>query len=178
MSRFENITEEWYWFPTLDRGYPIAYRDGHSSVNVDIVNYPGFKEFLGADGDELEHCMFNLTRAYIDYNDVLTLKYTSKVISNIYAKLKIKLQTEEKHIIIRDSMFWPSRLTLSDFKAHCPEYLSTCDKIHAWDQQAAEIEKLRAENAALRAEIEHLRYRPGGPGYDAVAEHFAALVTQ
>ncbi len=177
MSRFENITEEWYWFPTIDRGYPIAYRDGRSSVNVDIVNYPGFKEFIGVDNAELERCMFNFTRAYIDFDDVLTLRYTSRVISNIYAKLKIKLHTEEKRIIIRgDDVFrWAA---LDEFKMNYPEYLSTCDKIRAWGQQAAEIEKLRAENAVLRAEIEHLRYRPGGPGYDAAEAHFAELVTQ
>ncbi len=175
MSRFEYITEEWWWFPTLDRGYPIAY--GHTStVNVDIVNYPGFKEFLGVDSEELERCMFELTSAYIDRSCVLALKYTSRIVSNIYAKLKITLQTEEKHVAFRAAdEYLGGWATLDEFKTNHPEYFSTCDKIRAWGQQAAEIEKLRAENAALRAEIEHLRYRPGGPGYDEAAGHFAAL---
>ena len=174
MSRFDNIAGEWFWFPTPAKGYPIA-RDGALGLNKDIINYPGFGELIGEETAELKHYMFGLviihTPRQEDYK--LCLKYSNGVFS---AKLVIDMSSGRKDVFVMSSLGEDQSLT--EFKSDNKQYCDMCDRIHAAEKQAAEVESLRAENAALRAEIEHLRYRPGGPGYDEAAEHFAELVTE
>lgn len=74
--------------------------------------------------------------------------------------------------------YWPGRLDNMDaaLRQFLRDSHACAVRVRGIEAEIeAKLKPLRAEIEALRAENIELRYRPGGPGAEAAAEHFAEL---
>lgn len=180
MNRFEWINNGLHWRSGPDTTRPII-RGRAENTQMNIDEYPGFMEFLGIYAEELDHGMFKLySFDFIDPIYPLFLDYRSTIVPSIVATMRIDISTGEKSISYTTCEHCD---TITFDKEHDEaDYFAACKNIRAVHARVAQLETeiiaMRAEVAALRAENTELRYRPGGPGYDAAAEHFSALALQ
>lgn len=171
MNKFEQLGDQWHWLGNTrfieaeDQG--ILYMDD-------------FLEFIAAEDNLLREKFFEFSSPNaVHQNDMgeLTVPYDSTLIHAIEACIKINMRTGEKIIFYEIDQMLPIYSEYDEWG-----YFDACDKIRAAEARAeifaVENAQLGAENARLRAENTELRYRPGGPGYDDAAEHFAALALE
>lgn len=180
MNRFVQQNGNVYWQDA--DGAMHVINPGKVSQTGTSLDYSGFKEFLGADGDVLERGMFQLWFIYInDHTDCLRLHYRSIIALSICATVHIELPDGAKRITCTTCEDCED-MHPDIFEEVDPNYFVTCDTIRRMQTElirsAAREAQLEAENTHLREENTELRFRPGGPGYDDAAEHFAALALQ
>lgn len=179
MNRLEWINNGLHWRSGPDTTHPIRGPAERGQINIE--EYPGFKEFLGVYAEELDHGMFKLySFDFIDPIYPLFLDYRSTIAPSIVATMRIDISTGEKSISYTTCEHCD---TITFDKEHDEaDYFAACKNIREVHARVAKLEaensELRAEIAALRAENTELRYRPGGPGYYESAEHFAELALQ
>lgn len=173
MSRFEQINDLWYW-RALDGSFECLSERADNML--DILEYSGFREFLGELGGTLERYMFEPEYIYVD-DYTMSIRYVCGLKSAVRVLVLVNMQDGSIRSLI--SYCFHAGETFESFQKHHADYFATCDEILA---TRAGLASARVRMAQLEDEVEclidentHLRYRPGGPGYDETAAHFAAL---
>ncbi len=166
MSRFEEIDDEWYW-----SGAGGLIKIYGEDVPIELVYDPILCMFLSEEFDLLALYEFDIGRAF-ECVDSLIIAFENKF--EVTAHINVYMPTGEKHIDFRLPLS-NETIDFNKFKSLYRKYYTTREKNAV---MRAELAAARKRIAALEAENEHLRYRPGGPGYDDAAEHFATLIPQ
>lgn len=179
MNKFELHDDEWFWCPEPDIRLRVGCGPNNTHIS-EIMNQPRFVEFLGEDYKLFTKYKFKLWWAESD-DDEFYVYGENTMIKSLAATITINMVTGIKTTNIESNNGIDS-IRFDAFKERYKEYFDTCENIDAMQAEIIAARErarlLAAENATLRAENLEMRYRPGGPGYNEAAEHFATLAVE
>ncbi len=167
MNKFEQLDNKWYW-----RG-EAGLIEAEAPA---IMGQHDFQRFIADEENSLARAFFKFSSCSSIYHsdeDDLYVPYDSTLMHAITAYIQINMRTGAKIIVYEFDQMLRTQSQYDEWG-----YFDVCDRIRAQEILAAENAHLRAENVRLREENTELKFRPGGPGYDETAAHFAALVLE